>query len=115
MEKAVAALKVKPDYLLIDGRIRLKNLAIAQKSIVRGDQQYACIAAASIIAKVMRDHLMLEYHEKYPLYGFNRHMGYGTREHFRLLKKHGPCEIHRRSFAPIANSARRGEGITAPS
>ena len=102
MEKAVAALKFKPDYLLIDGRIKLKNIAIAQESIVRGDQKYACIAAASIIAKVTRDRMMLLYHQKYPEYGFDRHKGYGTKEHFRLLKKHGPCEIHRRSFAPVA-------------
>lgn len=102
MEKAVAALKIRPDYLLIDGRIKIKNLLIPQKAIVRGDQQYACIAAASIIAKVTRDHLMLKYHERFPLYGFNRHMGYGTREHFRMLKKHGPCEIHRESFYPLS-------------
>jgi ribonuclease HII len=101
MEKAIKALKVKPTYLLIDGRIRLKNIFTPQKAIVRGDQQYACIAAASIIAKVTRDHLMLEYHAKYPLYGFCRHMGYGTKEHFRMLKKYGPCPIHRRSFYPL--------------
>ncbi|MFA6548889.1 MAG: ribonuclease HII, partial [Candidatus Margulisiibacteriota bacterium] len=86
MEKALAALNIKPDYLLIDGRIKLKNTFIPQKAIVRGDQKYACIAAASIIAKVTRDHLMLRYHQQYPVYAFNLHKGYGTKEHFRLLE-----------------------------
>jgi ribonuclease HII len=103
MEKAVAALKIKPDYLLIDGRIKLKNTSIPQKAIVRGDQKYACIAAASIIAKVTRDHLMLRYHQKYPAYGFDRHKGYGTKLHFRKIEELGPCPIHRRSFEPIAS------------
>ncbi|MBU0502189.1 MAG: ribonuclease HII [bacterium] len=98
MERAVQALSLRPDLVLIDGRIKLKNILIMQKSIVRGDQKFASIAAASIIAKVTRDRIMLRYHQKYPLYNFAKHKGYGTREHLTNLEKHGPCEIHRRSF-----------------
>ncbi|PIS30220.1 ribonuclease HII [Candidatus Saganbacteria bacterium CG08_land_8_20_14_0_20_45_16] len=102
MEKAVKAIGFKPDYLLIDGRSSLKKLAIPQQAIIDGDALCASIAAASVIAKVTRDRIMLRYHLKHPQYNFAGHKGYGTREHFRLLKKYGPCPIHRRSFAPVA-------------
>lgn len=102
MEKAAKALGFKPDYLLIDGRKKLDNLTLPQQAIIDGDQKCASIAAASIIAKVTRDRIMLRYHEVYPCYAFDRHKGYGTALHVKRLKKHGPCEIHRRSFTPVA-------------
>ncbi|MCX6783496.1 MAG: ribonuclease HII [candidate division WWE3 bacterium] len=74
-----------------------------QKGIIRGDQQVFSIAAASIIAKTERDKIMGEYHLKFPQYGFNKHVGYGTKLHLSALAKYGPCPIHRRSFAPMKN------------
>lgn len=88
-------------YLILDGNMAL-DVAIPQKAIVKADEKVFSCAAASIIAKVTRDRLMLKLHKKYPLYGFDRHKGYGTRLHFEMLKKHGPCEAHRQSFQPIA-------------
>jgi ribonuclease HII len=68
---------------------------------IKGDDKSACIAAASIIAKVTRDRIMMDYHAEYPHYGFNNHKGYGTKEHMDRLREHGPCPIHRRSFEPV--------------
>lgn len=98
MKLAVEALPVSPDYLLIDGPRHRIALAIQQSGLKGGDARCASIAAASIIAKVFRDRLMVKYHEKYPGYGFDQHKGYGTRLHFQRLSEHGPCAIHRRSF-----------------
>lgn len=104
MEKAVAALKVRPEYLLVDGeRYRLK-VSIPMRGINGGDAISPSIAAASIIAKVTRDRLMEKYHAKYPQYNFLRHKGYGTKEHLALITIHGLCPIHRRSFGPVARS-----------
>jgi ribonuclease HII len=72
-----------------------------QKAIVKGDRTVKSISAASIIAKVTRDRIMLTMHEKYPAYGFDKHKGYGTKLHMEMLTKHGPSEIHRQSFAPV--------------
>ena len=90
------------DYLLLDGNFILDDLSINQKSFIRGDEKIISCAAASIIAKVTRDRMMIKYHKKFPQYGFDRHKGYGTKEHFRKIKNHGPCRIHRKSFAPFA-------------
>ena len=92
----------KVDFLLIDGNFSI-NLNIPQKSIVKGDEKIFLIKLASIIAKVSRDKSMLRYHKQYPQYRFDKHKGYGTRLHFKMLKKYGPCKIHRRSFNPIKN------------
>ena len=100
MEKAVRNLKVRPDFLLVDGRIKLKT-PCGRSHIIKGDSKSLSIAAASIIAKVTRDRIMCEYHKKYPRYGFFRHKGYATREHVRRLMKHGPSPIHRASFNPV--------------
>lgn len=100
MQRAIANLGVKPDCLLIDG-MQLTSVRIYQKRIVNGDALSLSIAAASIVAKVTRDNIMLQYHKKYPQYGFDKHKGYGTKEHFRRIKEHGVCKIHRRSFHPI--------------
>jgi ribonuclease HII len=101
MKLAVEKLLVCPEYLLLDGGRSRVELLIAQIGINGGDRKCASIAAASIVAKVIRDALMMKYHEKYPRYGFARHKGYGTAEHLKQLAKHGPCPIHRRSFAPV--------------
>ena len=90
------------DYLLIDGNFTLQQVQgekkIQQKSIVKGDQKVISIAAASIIAKVTRDRIMEKMHKKYPQYGFDKHKGYGTELHIKMLKKFGACPIHRKSF-----------------
>ncbi len=97
MERAVAALSVKPDLLLIDGN-RKKDFGIPAETVVHGDSLSASIAAASVLAKVTRDDLMLEIAEAYPGYGFEIHKGYGTKAHYAALRELGPCPIHRMSF-----------------
>jgi ribonuclease HII len=101
MERAVAALSPQPDFLLIDA-LTLPRCPIPQNGIIKGDRRSHSIAAASILAKVTRDRLMCELHERFPQYNFKGHKGYGTREHLALIRKHGPCEAHRRSFRPIS-------------
>lgn len=100
IKKALKALKVKPDYLLLDGGINLK-IKIPQRTIIKGDTKVFSIACASILAKVTRDRLMIKLDKKYPQYGFAQHKGYGTKAHIKAIKKYGPCSIHRKSFAPI--------------
>ena len=100
MKKAIEKLKKKPDFLIIDGNFKI-DLPILQKSIIKGDEKVFSCATASIIAKVTRDRIMRKYHKKYPQYGFDRHKGYGTKLHLKMLKKHGPCKIHRKSFKPV--------------
>jgi ribonuclease HII len=101
MEAAVKNLSQTPDILLIDA-VRLPGLAdFAQKSIIRGESVSASIAAASIIAKTVRDDIMLDYHKKYPIYNFKEHKGYGTKEHIECIRLHGPCPIHRKSFRKV--------------
>ncbi|MCP4934071.1 MAG: ribonuclease HII [bacterium] len=101
MATAVSQLTPPPNYLLVDGRLRLTAIPIQQQAIVRGDSKSLSIAAASILAKVTRDRLMIELDSKYLAYGFARHKGYGTEFHRNAIKKHGPCPEHRHSFAPI--------------
>jgi ribonuclease HII len=100
MAAAVAQLSLSPDFLLIDF-LQLDEVVLPQKGIVRGDGHCLSIAAASIIAKVTRDRLLIELEETYPGYGFARHKGYGTRQHRTALNHLGPCGIHRRSYAPV--------------
>jgi ribonuclease HII len=88
------------DFLLVDGNAKI-YCATYQKCIVAGDSKVFSIAAASIIAKVTRDKIMLKYHKKYPDYNFSENKGYGTKAHFAAIKKFGPCPIHRKSFYPI--------------
>lgn len=101
MQTAVQQLAPAPHFLLIDGRIRLPQLNIPQKAIIRGDSKSLSIAAASILAKVTRDRLMVALNQQYPRYGFAQHKGYGTQRHRDAIAKHGPCPQHRHSFAPI--------------
>ncbi len=98
---ALSQLEPAAGYLLIDGRIRLKNIPLPQQAIIRGDSKSLSIAAASILAKVTRDRFMVEQAQRYPGYGFARHKGYGTRAHMTALEAAGPSPIHRRTFAPL--------------
>ncbi len=103
MLEAVAALPDTPDFVLVDG-YQLSGLAQPALRVTKGDARSLSIAAASIIAKVTRDKMMIELDARYPGYGFARHKGYGTREHLAALTALGPCPEHRRSFAPLAQA-----------
>ncbi len=98
MNRAVEGLKVKPDIALIDGNRAPLNAPVFCETIIKGDLKSYSVAAASVLAKVSRDRLMLEYDKKYPEYGFAAHKGYGTKAHYEAIEKFGICEIHRRSF-----------------
>lgn len=98
MNRAIEGLSVKPDFALIDGNRVPRGIKIPCETIVKGDSRSMSVAAASVLAKVTRDRLMLEYDKKYPEYNFKKHKGYGTKEHTELIKQYGPCEIHRLSF-----------------
>ena len=100
MHLAIEALNTPPDYLLID-YVRLPSLSTPQHSLPKGDSRVLSIAAASIVAKVTRDRLMVELAQEHPGYGFERHKGYGTADHRASLVRLGPCPIHRRSFEPV--------------
>ncbi|MDH4300905.1 MAG: ribonuclease HII [Nitrospira sp.] len=100
MRRAVEQLVPPPDYVLIDAVV-LPGFKVPTRPIIKGDTLSVSIAAASIIAKVTRDRLMARYHEIFPEYGFLSHKGYGTAEHLERLARHGPCAIHRRTFAPV--------------
>ena len=97
MERALAQLQVRPDLALIDGN-RAKDFGLPVQTVVKGDSLSANIAAASVLAKVTRDDLMLEMAKEYPGYGFEVHKGYGTKAHYEALRKQGPCDIHRMTF-----------------
>ena len=100
MIRAVDGLTMRPEQVLVDGN-RLPAWDYPSRAIVGGDGQVACISAASILAKVIRDREMAEMEGRYPGYGFARHKGYGTAEHRNAIKLLGPCPIHRRSFEPV--------------
>ncbi len=104
MKKAVLNLPHTPANLLIDGPMRL-DLELEQKGVIHGDGKSASIAAASIVAKVFRDHWMKKLHELYPAYGFLGHKGYGTAQHMKALREIGPSPVHRYSFAPVREAA----------
>ena len=98
MNRSIEGLDIKPDYALIDGNQVPKGITIPCETVVKGDAKSSSIAAASILAKVSRDRLLLEYDATYPEYNFKKHKGYGTKEHTDLILKYGPCPIHRLSF-----------------
>jgi ribonuclease HII len=106
MKQAVEKLSSYPDLLLIDGNQKIDS-SIEQWAIVKGDAKSYSIAAASILAKVTRDHIMEDYHHLYPQYEFARHKGYGTQLHRDLIAKHGPCPIHRRTFRGVTQYLNR--------
>jgi ribonuclease HII len=101
MQRAVKGLRLKPSKVLVDGN-RLPVLDIRAEAIVKGDSTVPSISAASILAKVERDRWCVEVDAQFPNYGFLTHKGYGTQMHLRALQEHGPCVLHRRSFAPVA-------------
>lgn len=103
---ALRAIVPCPDAVLVDG-FALPSLALPHQAVVGGDGRSAAIAAASIVAKVTRDRLMLSLHDSYPQYGFDRHVGYATRVHHEAIVEHGVCELHRRSFGSVAYSQLR--------
>lgn len=102
MKRAVECLSPAPALALVDGN-RAPQLGCEVRTIIHGDSLEPAISAASILAKVTRDRLMTAMHQQYPQYGFDRHKGYPTREHLSRLAEHGPCVLHRRSFAPVRN------------
>lgn len=93
--------------ILVDGNKTIPNFSSGQRAIINGDKLVKSIAAASIVAKVTRDRLMLAMHEKYPIYGFDKHKGYGTKLHMDVIRDHGPSEIHRMSFEPLCSLAKK--------
>lgn len=98
LKKAIQGLDVKPDLIMVDALTNIDTCGIPYKSIIKGDAKEYSIAAASIIAKVTRDRMMLEWDKVYPEYGFAKHKGYGTAAHIQVIKEKGPCMLHRRSF-----------------
>ena len=100
MAKASSNLSIEPSFVIIDG-MPIKDFPFNNESIIKGDSKSLSIAAASVIAKVERDRIMLNYSKEYPEYKFEKHKGYGTKLHLDALKKFGPCKIHRKSFAPV--------------
>lgn len=101
MKNAVSKLQLQPDFILIDGNATLSDLPINQLALPKADEHIISVSAASIMAKVTRDRILVKLDEKYPLYGFRIHKGYGTKAHMDALRTHGPCDAHRRSFEPI--------------
>lgn len=108
MVRAIGALEVQPERVLVDGKFLPKDLPCPATAIVKGDLKCLSIAAASILAKVWRDQWMIEAHRTYSCYGFDSNKGYGTPEHLRALKENGACALHRKGFAPVAQSLQRG-------
>ena len=104
MNDALAQLSPAPQHVLVDG-LRVKSILGPQTPLVKGDSRSYSIAAASVLAKVTRDRLMLEYDKQFPAYGFAEHKGYGTPAHLAAIAAHGPCSIHRKSFAPMKAKA----------
>ena len=100
MRECVKQSRIKPDILLIDA-VKLEGTGIEVMPIIKGDAKSNSIAAASILAKVTRDHIMMEMDEKYPGYGFAKHKGYGTKDHYAAIREHGISEVHRKSFLKV--------------
>jgi ribonuclease HII len=109
MRQAVQQLVPRPDLVFVDGTMTFPS-AVPQCPLVKGDARCASVAAASIVAKVTRDRLMTAYAKRYPAYGFETHKGYPTREHYRCLRLHGPCAIHRLSFRGVRAAEAQGAG-----
>jgi ribonuclease HII len=112
MRRAVARLPVNPGYVLTDG-FRVPGLTAPSMPVVKGDQAAACVAAASVLAKVTRDRIMAELHQRLPVYGFDVHKGYCTADHTAALTEHGPSAEHRWSYANVTSAAVR-HGLAAP-
>ncbi len=107
MQQAIAGLDTAVDLALIDGN-RCPDSPVSCQAVIGGDALHPCISAASIMAKTERDRYMVALHERFPIYGFDRHKGYPTPAHLEALMRHGPCDEHRRSFAPVRRSLQAG-------
>jgi len=114
MKKSIEKLPRRPECIILDGKFLIPELEIEQRAIVKGDAKVFLIAAASIIAKVTRDRLMRKYHGQFPGYGFDQHKGYATLRHCRMIKKLGPCPIHRQTFSPIKVVSGRNSVVDLP-
>lgn len=101
MHRAIKKLKIKPEMVLVDGKIKIPHLEISQIALVKGDSLSVSVASASILAKVTRDNLMVDFHKKYPQFLFDQNKGYFTKSHLEALKNFGPCKIHRKSFRTV--------------
>lgn len=112
MRRAVEALPISPDFVLVDGTFRIPRLSVPQRPIPHGDERSVSVAAASIVAKVHRDRLMAAHHERYPHYGFATNKGYATRSHLAAIRAHGCCPLHRKSFRGVLQPA--GPALPAP-
>jgi ribonuclease HII len=110
MRRAVEGLPIQPDEVLVDGN-RLPDLSMPAQAIVKGDSKVQAISAASILAKVERDKLMVDYHQLYPEFSFHVHKGYGTKQHLAEIEQHGFLDIHRRTFNPVKTMLMR-QGLT---
>lgn len=110
MQRAVEMLDLKPALVMVDGN-RCPELAYPSKAVVRGDATVEQISAASILAKVARDAYMLQLHAQYPVYGFDRHKGYPTKDHIEALRQHGASPVHRRSFGPVRDLGTSGTAM----
>ena len=111
MRRALAALSgtaAEPGFVLVDGAAAIPGLPLPQRAVVKGDGRVACIAAASVVAKVERDRLMEGAGREFPWYGFSSHKGYGSAEHLEALRRHGPCPLHRLSFRGVLGGAAAG-------
>ncbi|HET9963033.1 MAG TPA: ribonuclease HII [Nitrospiraceae bacterium] len=113
MERALALLTPAADFLLLDA-LSLPSIRLPQRPVIKGDGLSVSIAAASIVAKVTRDRMMVEQHCRYPQYNFASHKGYSTPEHLHYLRMHGPCAIHRRTFAPVHDVTSDSSGDAQP-
>ncbi|HIG26634.1 MAG TPA: ribonuclease HII [Verrucomicrobiales bacterium] len=114
MNQCLLELTIHPRHALVDG-LRVPSLTVNQTPLVKGDSRSFSIAAASVLAKVKRDRIMRDFDEMYPQYGFAQHKGYGTAKHLEAIRKHGPCPIHRMTFAPIRRSLEQQELFPHPS
>jgi len=110
MQRAVQGLSIQPEEVLVDGN-RLPDLTMPAQAIVKGDSKVQAISAASILAKVERDKLMLDYHQRYPDFSFHLHKGYGTKQHLAEIERFGFLEIHRRTFNPVKTMLMRQERV----
>ena len=110
MKNAILKLKIKPKYVLVDGNKNIPGIDIEQSCVIGGDGISASIAAASILAKVERDRYMRKLHNKFPVYGFDAHKGYGTKFHIKAISEFGPCSCHRMTFEPV-RSCRENESV----
>jgi ribonuclease HII len=112
MTRAIGGLAVRPDHVLIDGNLIPRGLSLSAEAVIKGDARCLSIAAASIIAKVARDRIMVDLAQQYPAYGWDRNAGYPTPEHLAMLKSHGVTPHHRRSFAPVHNILYQAVSVT---